>query len=110
MSQSAIIAKAVFLKNMDKLVNSREYLKQAISLNPKSFQTWIILSEVHYKLYCWEEVESTSRQALQLMKPHLKDKLYRKIQLRLIEAKSRSSDKQKWEQARQMCKEVGITV
>lgn len=105
-SEAALIAKAVYLKSIDKLINSRECLNQIISLNAQLFYAWLILSQIYYKLYCWEQTENASKQALQLMKPHLKDKLYYKIKLRLLKAMSRSNNKQKLIETQQMCEEL----
>lgn len=105
-SEAALIAKAIYLKSTDKLINSRECLNQIISLNSQLFYAWLVLSQIYYKLYCWEQTENASKQALQLMKPHLKDKLYHKVKLRLLEAMSRSNNKQKLIQTQQMCEEV----
>ncbi|GAB1861709.1 Tetratricopeptide repeat protein 37 [Camponotus japonicus] len=105
-SETALIAKAIYLKSTDKLINSRECLNQIISLNSQLFYAWLVLSQVYYKLYCWEQTENASKQALQLMKPHLKDKLYDKVKLRLLEAMSRSNNKQKLIQTQQMCEEL----
>lgn len=105
-SEAALIAKAAYLKSTDKLINSRECLNQIISLNSQLFYVWLILSQVYYKLYCWEQTENASKQALQLMKSHLKDKLYHEVKLRLLEAMSRSNNKQKLMQTQQMCEEV----
>lgn len=105
-SEVALIAKAAYLKSTEKLINSRECLNQAISLNARLFYAWLLLSKVYYKLYCWEQTENASKQALQLMKPHLKDKLYCKVKLRLLEAMSRSNNKQKLTQTQQTCDEV----
>lgn len=108
-SEAAFIAKAAYLKKTDKLIDSRDCLKQVISLNAQSFYAWFMLSQIYYKLYCWEETENASKKALQLMKPCLKDKFQYGIKLRLLEAISRSSNEQKLMEAHQMCKEVGIT-
>ncbi|XP_072746078.1 superkiller complex protein 3 isoform X2 [Anoplolepis gracilipes] len=105
-SEAALFAKAIYLKSIDKLINSRECLNQIISLNGQLFYTWLILSQIYYKLYCWEQTENASKQALQLMKPHLKDKLSHKIKLRLLEAMSRSNNKQKLTQTQQTCEEL----
>lgn len=105
-SEAAFIAKAAYLKSTDKLINSRDCLNQIISLNAQLFYAWLILSQVYYKLYCWEQTENASKQALQLMKPHLKDKLYQKIKLRLLEAMSRSNNKQKLIETQQTCEKV----
>ncbi|XP_029662452.1 tetratricopeptide repeat protein 37 [Formica exsecta] len=105
-SEVALIAKAAYLKSTEKLINSRECLNQAISLNAQLFYAWLLLSKVYYKLYCWEQTENASKQALQLMKPHLKDKLYCKVKLRLLEAMSRSNNKQKLTQTQQTCDEL----
>jgi len=108
-SEIASIAKAVHLKNRDELVSSRECLNQVIILNAQSFYAWLILSQVYCKLYCWEETENASRQALQLIKPYLKDRLYYGIKLRLLEAMSRSNNSEKLIQTQQMCEEVSLT-
>lgn len=105
-SEIALIAKAVRSKNTDDLLGSRESLIQVIASNARSFYAWLMLSQVYGKLYCWEESENASRQALQLLKPYLKDRLHRGIQLRLLEAMSRSSNRQKLLRAQQMCEEV----
>lgn len=108
-SEAAFIARAVHLRSTDKLVNSRECLTHVTSaLNAQSFYAWLMLSQVYYKLYCWEETENASRQALKLLKSRLKDKFQLDIKLRLLEAMSRSSNKQKLTEARQMCEEVNI--
>lgn len=107
-SEAAFIAKAAYLKRTNKLIDSRDYLKQVVLLNAQSFYAWLMLSQIYYKLYCWEETENASKNALQLMKPCLKDKIQYGIKLRLLEAISRSSNKQKLMEAHQMCKEVGI--
>ncbi|XP_070156887.1 superkiller complex protein 3 [Polyergus mexicanus] len=105
-SEVALIAKAAYLKSTEKLINSRECLNQAISLNTQLFYAWLLLSKVYYKLYCWEQTENASKQALQLMKSHLKDKLYCKVKLRLLEAMSRINNKQKLTQTQQTCEEL----
>lgn len=107
-SEVALIAKAAYLKKTDELTNSRDCLEQVILLNVQSFYAWLILSQVYCKLYCWEETENASRQALQLIKSCLKDKFQYEIKLRLLEAMSRSSNKQKLVEARHMCEEVSI--
>jgi len=107
-SEAAFIAKATYLKRTDKLIDSRECLKQVISLNAQSFYAWLMLSQVYCKLYCWEETENASRQALRLIKSSLKDKFQHAIKLRLLEAISRNNNKQKLVEARQICEEVSI--
>lgn len=107
-SEIALIAKATYLESTDKIVNSRECLNQAISLNADSFYAWLLLSRVHSKLYCWEETENASKQALHLMKSDVKNKLEYDIELRLLDAMSRSSNEQKLIEARQRCEEVSI--
>lgn len=104
-SEMALISKAAYLMHTDNLINSRECLNQAILLNAQSFYAWFLLNKVYCKFYCWEEVEDASRQALRLLKPPLKDKLHHEIKLTLLEAMSRSSDKRKLSQTRQMCEE-----
>lgn len=105
----AFIAKAAYLKNTDNLINSRECLNRAISINMQSFVAWFMLSQIQYKLYCWEETENATIQALRFIKSNQTDKLHHKIKLILVDAMSRSNDKQKLMQARQMCEEVSIT-
>lgn len=108
-SEVAFIAKAAYLKKSDELIDSRDCLKQVILLNTQSFYAWLMLSQIYCKLYCWEETENASRKALQSIKPYLKDKFQHEIKLRLLEAISRSNNKQKLVEARQMCEEVSIT-
>ncbi|XP_011878141.1 PREDICTED: tetratricopeptide repeat protein 37 [Vollenhovia emeryi] len=105
-SEAALVAKATYLKRADELIDSRDCLKQVVSLNAQSFYAWLMLSQVYYKLYCWEETENASRKALQSMKLRLKDKFQCGVKLRLLEAISRSSSKQKLEEARCMCEEL----
>ncbi|XP_011689404.1 PREDICTED: tetratricopeptide repeat protein 37 [Wasmannia auropunctata] len=105
-SETAFIAKAAYLKRTNELIDSRDSLKQVISLNGQSFYAWLMLSQVHCKLYCWEETENASRKALRSIKSNLKDKFQHEIKLRLLEAISRSSNKQKLMEARQMCEEL----
>ncbi|KAL0112836.1 hypothetical protein PUN28_012243 [Cardiocondyla obscurior] len=105
-SETALIAKAAYLKEENELIDSRECLKQAVLLNTQSFYAWLMLSQVYFKLYCWEETENASRKALQSIKPSLKDKFQHEIKLRLLEATSRSSNKQKLIEAREMCEEL----
>ncbi|EZA59238.1 Tetratricopeptide repeat protein [Ooceraea biroi] len=105
-SEIALIAKAAYFKSANELISSRECLNQVIAVNVRSFYAWLTLSQVYCKLYCWEEAENASRQALQLMKSNLKEKLCRRVKLRLLEAMSRSGSKQKLLQARQMCEEL----
>jgi len=107
-SETAFIAKAAYLKRTDELIESRECLKQVISLNAQSFYAWLMLSQIYCKLYCWEETENASRQALRLIKSSLKDKFQHAIKLRLLEAISRSNNKQKLVEAHQICEEVSI--
>lgn len=110
-SEAALIAKAAYLKKTCELTNSRDYLKQVISINAQSFYAWLMLSQVYYKLYCWEETENASRKALEsikLCKTTLKDKFQHEIKLRLLEAISRSSNEQKLLEARHMCQEVSV--
>lgn len=107
-SEVAFIAKAAYLKKTDELIDSRDCLKQVVLLNAQSFYAWLILSQVYCKLYCWEETENASSQALQLIKSCLKDKFHHEIKLRMLEAISRSSNKQKLIEARHMCEEVSI--
>lgn len=107
-SEAAFIAKAVYLKSVDKFTSSRECLSRVISLNAQSFWAWALLSQVYRKLYCWEEIENASKQTIKLMEYHLKDQLNRRLELTLVEAMSRSSDKYKLIQARQMCEEVSL--
>jgi len=107
-SETAFIAKAAYLKRTDELIESRECLKQVVSLNAQSFYAWLMLSQVYCKLYCWEETENACRQALRLIKSSLKDKFQHAIKLRLLEAISRSNNKQKLVEARQICEEVSI--
>ncbi|XP_077270060.1 superkiller complex protein 3 isoform X1 [Temnothorax americanus] len=105
-SDVALIAKAAYLKRKDELIDSRDCLKKVVSLNAQSFYAWLMLSQIHYDLYCWEETENACRKALQLIKPCLKDKFQQGIELRLLEAISRSSNKEKLVEARQMCEEL----
>ncbi|XP_050460410.1 tetratricopeptide repeat protein 37 isoform X1 [Cataglyphis hispanica] len=105
-SEAALIAKAAYLNSSEKLINSRECLNQIILLNAQLFYAWLLLSKIYYKLYCWEQTENASKQVLQLMKPNLKDKLYCKVKLRLLEAMSRSNNKQKLTQTQQTCEEL----
>ncbi|KAL6256063.1 hypothetical protein P5V15_013299 [Pogonomyrmex californicus] len=105
-SETAFIAKATYLWTTDELIDCRDCLKQVILLNPQSFYAWLMLSQVYYKLYCWQETENASGQALQLIKPSLKDKFKYEINLRLLEAMSRSSNKQKLMEARQICEKL----
>jgi len=107
-SETAFIAKAAYLKRTDELIESRECLKQVISLNAQSFYAWLMLSQIYCKLYCWEETENASRQALRLIKSSLKNKFQHAIKLRLLEAISRSNNKQKLVEAHQICEEVSI--
>lgn len=107
-SEIAFIAKAAYLKKTDELIDSRDCLKQVVLLNAQSFYAWLMLSQVYYKLYCWEETENACRKALQSIKSCLKDKFQHEIKLRLLEAISRSNNKQKLMEARQMCEEVSI--
>ncbi|KYM94057.1 PREDICTED: tetratricopeptide repeat protein 37 isoform X2 [Cyphomyrmex costatus] len=105
-SEAAYIAKTVYLKKRNELIDSRDCLKQVVSLNAQSFYAWLMLSQIHSELYCWEETENASRQALRLIKSGLKDKFQHEIKLRLLEALSRSSNKHKLIEARQMCQEL----
>lgn len=108
-SEAAFVAKAAHLSSADKLVNCRECLTRAIALNAQSFCAWCLLGQVYRKLYCWEEAERASSRALRSANARLKDQLLRRrIELTLVEALSRSNDRQKLMQARQMCEEVGI--
>lgn len=107
-SETALIAKAAYLKRIGELADSRDCLKQVVLLNAQLFYAWLMLSQVYCKLYCWEETENASRKALQLIKPYLKDKFQYEIKLRLLEAISKSSNEQKLIEARQMCQEVSI--
>ncbi|XP_014485629.1 PREDICTED: tetratricopeptide repeat protein 37 [Dinoponera quadriceps] len=105
-STIALIAKATYLMRTDSLINCRECLNQAILLNAQSFDAWFLLNKVYRKLYCWQEVEEASRQTLRLLRPPLKDKLRHKIKLTLLEAMSRSCDRRKLLETRQMCNEL----
>ncbi|XP_012537096.1 tetratricopeptide repeat protein 37 [Monomorium pharaonis] len=105
-SEAALIAKAAYLKRTGELIDSRDCLKQVVLLNAQSLYAWLILSQIYYKLYCWEETENASRKALQLIKSCLKDKFQHKLKLRLLEATSRSSNEQKLVEAHQMCQEL----
>lgn len=109
-SEMALISKAAYLMLIDNLIDSRECLNQVILLNAQSFYAWFLLNKVYCKLYCWEEVEDASRQALRLLKSSLKDQLQHKIKLTLLEAMSRSNDRRKLLQAREICEEVGIAI
>ncbi|XP_032686665.1 tetratricopeptide repeat protein 37 [Odontomachus brunneus] len=105
-SEMALIAKATYLMHTDNLIDSRECLNQVILLNVQSFYAWFLLNKVYCKLYCWEEVEDSSRRALRLLKSSLKDQLQHKIKLTLLEAMSRSSDRRKLLKARELCEEL----
>lgn len=109
-SQIALIAKAAYLMHTDNLINSRECVNQAILLNAQSFYAWFLLNKVCCKLYCWDEAEEASRQAIRLLKPSLKEKLHYKIKLTLLEAMSRSSDMQKLIRTRRLCEEEVGTI
>ncbi|EFN89108.1 Tetratricopeptide repeat protein 37 [Harpegnathos saltator] len=104
--EMALVVKAAYFMCIDNLISSRECLNQAILLNAQSFYAWFLLYKVYCKLYCWKEVEEASKQALQLLSPSLKDTLQHNIKLTLLEAMSRSNNREKLLQARQMCKKL----
>ncbi|XP_017884078.1 tetratricopeptide repeat protein 37 [Ceratina calcarata] len=101
----AAVAKALHLKNSGDLVRARETLKDTLTLKPKSLYGWMALSEISGKLYCWEDVEISSKRALEIRENKTKDKLWYKMEFLLIEAMSRSSDRSKWESALHMCEQ-----
>ncbi|XP_034193237.1 superkiller complex protein 3 [Osmia lignaria lignaria] len=101
-SESAAVAKAVYLKEHDNLVGAREILTDVLVLKPNSVYGWVTLSEINAKLYCWEDAESAARQALKIKECKQNDELLHKIELILAESMSRSNSKQKWESTLQI--------
>lgn len=63
-----------------------------------------MLSKVNRKLYCWEDIENATTEALNLM-TH-KSIMWYSIQVLLIESLSRSNNIEKWKLAEKLCKEV----
>ncbi|XP_076666464.1 superkiller complex protein 3 isoform X3 [Andrena cerasifolii] len=102
-SEIAAIAKAMYLKKADNLIPAREILKDILLVKPYSVHGWIILSEINMKLYCWKDAENAIRQALNCEEHIAGDDLAYEMELILMEAMSRTNNKQKWEIALQMC-------
>ncbi|XP_076247155.1 superkiller complex protein 3 [Calliopsis andreniformis] len=102
-SENAVIAKAMHLKKTDNLITAREVLKDIFITRPHSLYGWIVLSEINIRLYCWEDAENTIRQALKCKESKITNKLLYEMELILIEALARSSNKQKWKAALQLC-------
>lgn len=63
-----------------------------------------MLSKVNRKLYCWEDVENASTEALNLITR--RSIMWCSIQVLLIESLSRSNNIEKWKLAEKLCKEV----
>ncbi|XP_003703191.3 superkiller complex protein 3 [Megachile rotundata] len=102
-SETAAIAKAVYLKENDNLIEARQILTEILVSKPNSVYGWITLSEINAKLYCWEDSENAAKQALKIQQNKQNDKLLYKIDLLLAESMSRSNNKQKWETALKIC-------
>lgn len=107
-SEVAAIAKAMYLKKTDNLLEARELLKDILIIKPHSLYGWILLSEINTKLYCWEDAENAIRQALKCEGREEKDKLLYLMEVILMEAMSKSNNKQKWIAALQLCETVSM--
>nr|XP_031849957.1 tetratricopeptide repeat protein 37 [Nomia melanderi] len=103
-SVEAKIAQIVYLRKTDDLIKARQLLKNLLTTKPNLLYGWITLSEISFKLYCWEDTENAMRQALKLSNHKIKDESLYKMELILIESMSRSNSKQKWKTALEMCK------
>ncbi|XP_046833328.1 tetratricopeptide repeat protein 37 [Vespa crabro] len=103
-SEAGILAEAIHLDSCDNLIKSREILNQLVLIKPQSFHGYVMLSKINKKLYCWEDVESASTEALNLITR--RSIMWCSIQVLLIESLSRSNDIEKWKLAEKLCKEM----
>ncbi|XP_076648879.1 superkiller complex protein 3 [Halictus rubicundus] len=105
-SHDAAIAQAVHLKKTNDLLMARQILKNVLAIKPHSFYGWIILSEISFRLYCWEDTENAMKQAMKLLNNKISNESLCKMQLILIESMSRSNNIQKWKTALQICEDL----
>ncbi|KAF3430707.1 hypothetical protein E2986_08054 [Frieseomelitta varia] len=105
-SETAKIVKALHLIKSNNLTTAREILKDILTLKPSSIYGWMALSEISRRLHCWEDAEVAAKRVLDINECKIKDKLLYKMELTLVEAMSRTNDKNKWETAFQMCKDI----
>ena len=109
-SETAKIVKALHLIKSNNLTTAREILKDILILKPSSVYGWMALSEISRRLHCWEDAEVAAKRVLDMNECKIKDKLLYKMELMLVEAMSRTNDKNKWETAFRMCQDVRIFI
>lgn len=105
-SHLATFAKGIQLWRDNNLIESRDILNRAVTLNPKLFHAWIFLGEINLKLHCWLDAENSALNALQLC-DHREIEIRERIDLVLIEALAKSGNRKKCSQAIEECQKVG---
>lgn len=100
-------AKAVHLYENGNLIDSRNILGHLVSIKPKWFHAWLLLTKINKKLYCWESAELAALHAQQLL-PEGNHKLSSIINFMLLEALIKSCNKLKLKIAEEKFEEVLI--
>ncbi|XP_058800397.1 tetratricopeptide repeat protein 37 [Phymastichus coffea] len=92
-------AQSVYLYKTDNLIDARNILSKLVSVKPKWFHAWYLLSIVDVKLYCWEDAECAAQHAQKIIPEGDPHKLLGRINLILLEALVKSPSKLKWKRA-----------
>lgn len=102
-------AKAVQLYEERNLIDARNILSTLVSIKPKWFHAWLLLGKIDITLYCWEDAEAAALQAQKLVPEGDPHNLRHMIDLLLLEALIKSSNKLKWKKAEANFNEVRIS-
>ncbi|XP_043287531.1 tetratricopeptide repeat protein 37 [Venturia canescens] len=101
-SHLATFAKGIQFWCDNNMIESRDIVNRAVTLNPKLLYAWIFLGEINIKLHCWLEAENSAVEARQLCE-HKDDEIRERIDLVLIEALAKSGNHKKLSQAIEEC-------
>ncbi|NP_001153421.1 tetratricopeptide repeat domain 37 isoform X1 [Nasonia vitripennis] len=99
-------AKAVYLYQTRSLINARNILSHLVHVKPKWFHAWLLLGKIDISLYCWEDAETAALHAEKLIPEGDPQNLRHVINLLLLEALIKSSNKLKWMKAESKFEEL----
>ena len=101
-------AKAVHIYETGNSIDARNILSHLVSVKPKWFHAWLLLSKIDIMLYCWEDAETAALHALKLLPEGDPHNLRNQINLLLLESLIKNPNKLKWKKAESSFGDVSL--